>query len=93
VKARARLSRVGPRRVKPKGAAGGRCANHTDGRKGLSRGSKPRNRGLPGRPAASAARRTVGETVCGFTRAVTRRVPFERGKLRRVNPMSAAGVK
>jgi len=40
--------------------------NQVSGRQGLSRGSKPRNRGLPGRPAASAAEATAGKTVSGF---------------------------
>jgi hypothetical protein len=92
-KPRSRLSRENPRRVKPKGAASGWRAKHTSGRQGLSKGSKPRNRGLSGRPAASAARATTGETVGGCFRAVTRRIPFERGRLRRANPRSAAGVK
>jgi hypothetical protein len=90
---RPRPSSASPRRAKPKGASGGWRANHTPATKGLSEGSKPRNRGLSGRPAARAVGRTAGETVCGSASAETLRAPFERGKLRRVNPMSAAGVK
>jgi hypothetical protein len=92
-KSRPRLSSADPKRAKPRGAAGGRCAKPTPDRKGLSKGSKPRNRGLPVGPSASAAGVPEGKTVCGCFRAVTRRIPFERGKLRRANPMSAAGVK
>jgi hypothetical protein len=41
--------------MKPKGAAGGRCAKHTLGRKGLSEGSKPGSRGSQERLVAQAA--------------------------------------
>jgi hypothetical protein len=52
-------------------------------RQGLLEGSKPRNRGLVGRPSAAAREQPAGETVRGFIRAETRRVPFGRRKLRR----------
>jgi hypothetical protein len=81
------------RRVNPKGASSGRRVNHTpaarDSRKGQSLGIAA----YLGRPNASAAGAPVGQTVCGLFRSVTRRIPFERRKLRRVNPKSAAGVK
>jgi hypothetical protein len=70
-----------------------RRANHAPARKGLSEGSKPRSRGLAGRVVAPATAVPAGETAGGFFRAETRRKPFERGKLRRVNPRSAAGTK
>ena len=65
VKARVRLSLEDPEREKPKGAAGDRRAKHPLDREGLLEGSKPRNRGLLGRPIASAAGATAGKTVCG----------------------------
>jgi len=92
-KSRTRFSRANPNRANPKGAASGSRANPAVGRQELSKGLKPRSRGLPGRPAATATRRTAGKTACGFIRAVTRRIPSERRKLRRANPTSAAGAK
>jgi len=56
-------------------------------------GQNPETGTLLGRPNASAAGTTVGQTVCGFIRVVTLRIPSGRRNLRRVNPMSAAGVK
>jgi hypothetical protein len=52
----------------------------------------------PGTAARRAGRRfgggvTAGGTVGGCFRAETSRIPCERGKLRRENPKSAAGVK
>jgi len=93
VKARSRLLVDGPRRVKPKGAASGWCANHVTGCQGLSKGLKPRNRGPRAGRSSRRAAQPSGKTVSGCFRAVTCRIPFERGKLRRVNPRSAAGVK
>jgi hypothetical protein len=84
---------AGPRREKPKGASSGWRAKHTLGRQGLLRGSKPRNRGLPSRPCVSAQGIPVSETVGGCSRVETPRLPLERRRLRRVNPMSAAGAK
>jgi len=49
------------------------CPNQMPGRQGLSRGSKPRNRGPPGRPVAPATVATAGETVCGSTESETTR--------------------
>jgi hypothetical protein len=57
---------------KPKGAASGWRANTVSVRQGLPQGQKPRNRGLPGRPVASAAVATAGETVRGCFPAETR---------------------
>jgi hypothetical protein len=88
-----RLPRADPGRGKPMGASSGRGAKHVCGRQGLRQGSKPRNRGLSGRPNASASGTTAGETVSGCFRPETRRIPCGRRKLRRVNPRSAAGVK
>jgi len=82
-----------PRRVKPMGGSSGRRIKPSHGRQGLSEGSKPGNRGLLGRPIASAAGATIGETVCGSIRVVTLRKPSGRRNLRRVNPTSAAGAK
>jgi len=50
-KSLARSSAERPRRVKPKGAASGRRAKHVFDYQGCSGGSKPRNRGLAGRPS------------------------------------------
>jgi len=50
---------------KPKGASGGRHANHTLDRKGLSEGSKPSNRSPSAWLAAPAAGIPLGETVSG----------------------------
>jgi hypothetical protein len=82
-----------PGRAKPKGASGGRRANHTLDHKGLSEGSKPRNRSPPAWLAASAARIPLGETVGGSAWTGTFSQPSGRRKLRRVNPMSAARMK
>ena len=78
---------------KPKGVTSDRRAKPLSDRQGLSGGLNPRNRGLLGRPFASAAGAPTGETVRGIIQALIRRIPSERGKLRRVNPMSAAGMK
>jgi hypothetical protein len=64
--------------TKPKGASSGRRANPSSGRQGLSKGSKPRSRGLLGRPTASAAGIPTGRTASGCIRVVTPRIPFER---------------
>jgi hypothetical protein len=55
VKARPRLPRENPGRGKPTGGAGERRAKPPLHHKALSEGLKPRNRGLSGRPGASAA--------------------------------------
>jgi len=52
--------------TKPKGAAGGWCAKHTLGRKGLSEGSKPGSRGSLERLVAQAAIVPARETARGF---------------------------
>jgi hypothetical protein len=60
-----------------------------DSRKGRSPGTAACRAGLSGhRREQGQAKRYVGASG-----AVTHRIPFERGKLRRVNPMSAAGVR
>ena len=72
MKIRARLSPVDPRRVKPKGAASSWRANHVSDCQGLPEGSKPRNRGLRGRPRGfGCVVAPAGETVGGSTRAAT----------------------
>jgi hypothetical protein len=43
-----------PRRVNPKGVSSGRRSKTSSGRQGFPEGSKPGNRGLLGRPSASA---------------------------------------
>jgi len=58
-----------PGRPKPKGASSGRRINLPSRRQELSEGSRPRNRGLSGRPVASAAGTPAGETVSGSIRA------------------------
>jgi len=78
---------------KPKGVTSDRRAKPLSGRQGLLEGLNPRNRGLLGRPFASAAGAPTGETVRGIIQALIRRIPSERGTLRRVNPRSAAGMK
>jgi hypothetical protein len=92
-KSRSRLSPENPRRAKPKGGSSGQQAKPLSGRQELWEGSKPRNRGLSGRPGASVAGTPLGKTVCGPFGAETFRIPSERENLRRVNPTSAAGVK
>jgi hypothetical protein len=72
--------------------AGGR-ANHAPTSKGLSEGSKPRSRGLAERVVAPVTATPSRETAGGFFRTETFRKPSERGRLRRVNPRSAAGTK
>jgi len=65
---------VSPGRAKTQGSIQRfRRPNQTPGRQGLSRGSKPRNRGLSGRPVAPATVATAGETVCGSTESETTR--------------------
>jgi hypothetical protein len=93
VKPRSRFLGVCLGRGKPRGAAGGRCTNTTPGRQGRSQGAKPRNRGLPGRSVVSATETTAGETVRGGLPVVTPGLPCGWRKLRRANPMSAAGAK
>jgi hypothetical protein len=59
---------------KPKGASSVRGALiRRSGRQGFSRGSKPRNRGLPGRPVISVTEATAGKTVSGFIEPETAR--------------------
>jgi hypothetical protein len=89
----ARFSLEYPGRVNPKGAASSRCAKHAFGCQGLSEGSKPRNRGWSGWFPLLAEASPTGGTVGGSNRFGNVRWPFERGKLRRANPRSAAGVK
>jgi hypothetical protein len=92
-KARSRLTLADPRRAKPMGAASGRrrktASDARDSRKGQSPGTAARRAG----PTPSATVATAGKTVSGSFRAETRRIPCGRGKLRRANPRSAAGVK
>jgi len=93
VKTRARFPKASPGRLKPKGVSSGWRTKTPSGRQGLSEGRNPRNRGLLGRPSASAMGLPVGGTVCGVEPGVMTRGPSGRRKLRRVNPKSAAGVK
>jgi hypothetical protein len=72
-KSRSRLSRVDPRRAKPKGATGGRRAKPMLGRSERSEGLKPGNRGPRDRPSAPAEGIPVGATVGGCICAVTPR--------------------
>jgi hypothetical protein len=88
-----RPSLENPGRAKPKGGTSGQRAKHLLDRQGLSGGSRPRNRGLSGRPGATVAGALPGATVGGSLRVVTPRILSERGNLRRVNPRSAAGAK
>ena len=84
---------AGPRGANPKGASGDARVNHTFRRQGLPEGLKPRNRNLSSRPAPR----------CGYTARRNGRWVLPLGKrggylpgrrkLRRVNPMSAAGAK
>ena len=71
----------------------GRRANHASASKGLSEGLKPRSRGLAERVVTPVTARPSRETAGGFFRTETFRKPSERGRLRRVNPRSAAGTK
>jgi hypothetical protein len=82
-----------PGRANPKGAFGGGGAKPIVGRPELPAGTKPRNRGLSGRSGASALGnngRWNGRWVLPDGNVW---IPAGRYKLRRVNPMSAAGVK
>jgi hypothetical protein len=54
-KSQSRPSPENPRRVKPKGVASSRRTKPSCDCQGLPKGSKPRSRGLSGRPGASAA--------------------------------------
>jgi hypothetical protein len=61
-----------PSKGKPRGASSVRRAKHVSGRQGLREGSKPRNRGLRGRPRGfGCVVAPVGGTVGGSTRVVT----------------------
>jgi len=93
VKARARLLRKALEGVKPKGASGSQRLNPASGCKGLSQGSKPRNRGLSGRPVVSPAGATDRQNGMWVLPGGNVWVPCGRGKLRRANPKSAAGAK
>jgi len=93
VKARARFPKASPGRLKPKGVSSGWRIKTLPERQGLSEGRNPRNRGLLGRPSASAMGLPVGGTVGGVKPGVMSRGPFGRRRLRRVNPKSAAGAK
>jgi hypothetical protein len=55
-------------------------AKHLPHRKGLSEGSKPRNRNSSGRPGASAAGIPLSETVSGFIPGGNARDTFREGK-------------
>jgi hypothetical protein len=68
-KFRSRPSPENPRRVKPKGVASSRRTKPSSGCQGLPKGAKPRNRGLSGRPGASAAGIPLGRMVGGFIRS------------------------
>jgi len=57
------------------------------------KGEIPGTAAYLGRPNASATGAPIGETVGGLIWGEYLRIPFGRRKLRRVNPMSAAGVK
>jgi hypothetical protein len=60
-----------PGRRKPTGVSSGGCAKPTCLRRNLRSGSKPSNRSLSGRLAASAVGRTAGQTVGGCFRSET----------------------
>jgi hypothetical protein len=59
----------------------------------LPEGSTPSNRALSGRPVATALGTTAGRTVGGWIPGGNALDTFREVKLRRVNPMSAAGAK
>jgi len=63
-----------PGRAKTQGSIQRVCRpNQAPNRQGFSRGSKPRNRGLSGRPVAPAMEATAGKTVRGFIGSETGR--------------------
>jgi hypothetical protein len=84
---------VSPERAKPKGASGGHRTNPAavarDSRKGQSPEAAARWAGPPPR----RREKPTGKTARGCFRPETWRIPSERRKLRRANPMSAAGMK
>jgi hypothetical protein len=93
VKPRTRLSLADPKRAKPKGAASGRRVKPRPTARDSRKGQSP---GTAARWAGPALRRRDYRRVkryVGPSAPETRRIPSERGKLRRANPMSAAGVK
>jgi hypothetical protein len=81
-----------PERAKPKGAASGRYANHVcavrDSRKGQNPGTAACRAGPVFRTGYTGGRNGKWVLPGGNVR-----IPFARRKLRRVNPMSAAGAK
>jgi len=73
VKSWPRLLPENPGREKPKGVSGGWPANRRSDREGFPEGSKPRNRGLPGRPTGrhcggGPLGPPAGKTAGGFIR-------------------------
>jgi len=93
VRARARFPPEDPRRAKPKGATSSRRTNPAAAARDSRKGKSPETAAHWAGPALSATGAPVGETVRGFFRPETRRIPFGRRRLRRANPRSAAGVK
>jgi hypothetical protein len=92
-KARTRFPPVDPRRAKPKGASGGKRTKPATSARDSRKGHSPETAACWAGPPPSATGAPTGETVCGPLRPETRRTPFERRKLRRANPKSAAGAK
>jgi len=89
-----RFASRNPKRAKPRGASSGRRANHASGARDFRKGQSPGTAAIrAGHLAFGRDGISDGETVRGFFRAETRRKPFGRGRLRRANPMSAAGAK
>jgi hypothetical protein len=85
-----RRETLGGRSPREQPAVGELTPVRSPGMLGRVKAQKPR----PVGPAlASATGAPTGGTARGSTPAETRRVPFERSRLRRANPKSAAGMK
>jgi hypothetical protein len=78
---------------KPTGASSGRRANPMLGCQGLAGGSKPRSRGPSFWPGVSHRVSRRDKRQVGASPVVTPGIPSGRRMLRRVNPMSAVGMK
>jgi hypothetical protein len=84
---------VGPKRRKPKGAASGRRAKHRSLARDSWKGQSPETAASRAGPTPAGVWYIGLPTVSGSFQFEMDWIPFERGRLRRVNPMSAAGMK
>jgi len=87
------VSASGPGRAKPKGATSARCAKHTPFARNSWKGQSPGTAARRAGPCTSVRGYTGEWNGRWVLPDGNGRIPFERRRLRRVNPMSAAGTK